>query len=77
MDGAKFELDRAALTKHAIILGATGSGKTVLSKVIVEEAACRAFPPLPSTQKETSAPCVQSAIFDFSKWSGKEADAEE
>ena len=32
-DGAKFEVDLVSLTKHAIILGATGSGKTVLSKV--------------------------------------------
>ena len=28
MEGTKFELDRASLTKHAIILGATGSGKS-------------------------------------------------
>lgn len=76
MDGAKFELDRASLTKHAIILGATGSGKTVLSKVIVEEAALQGIPTFAIDPKgDIGNLAFKSASFDFSKWSGKEADA--
>jgi len=76
MDGVKFELDRASLTKHAIILGATGSGKTVLSKVIVEEAALQGIPTFAIDPKgDIGNLAFKSAGFDFSKWSGKEADA--
>jgi hypothetical protein len=75
-DGSKFELDRASLTKHAIILGATGSGKTVLSKVIVEEAALLGIPTFAIDPKgDIGNLAFQSASFDFSRWSGKEADA--
>ncbi|TLY09697.1 MAG: DUF853 family protein, partial [Thaumarchaeota archaeon] len=76
MDGSKFELDRVSLTKHAIILGATGSGKTVLSKVIVEEAALQGIPTFAIDPKGDIANLAfKSASFDFTKWSGKEADA--
>ncbi|HEX2557841.1 MAG TPA: helicase HerA-like domain-containing protein, partial [Nitrososphaera sp.] len=75
-DGSKFELDRASLTKHAIILGATGSGKTVLSKVIVEEAALLGIPTFAIDPKgDIGNLAFQSANFDFSRWSAKEADA--
>jgi hypothetical protein len=75
-DGSKFELDRASLTKHAIILGATGSGKTVLSKVIVEEAVLLGIPTFAIDPKgDIGNLAFQSANFDFSQWSGKEADA--
>lgn len=76
MDGTKFEIDRASLTKHAIILGATGSGKTVLSKVIVEEAALQGIPTFAIDPKgDIGNLAFKSASFDFGKWSGKEADA--
>lgn len=76
IDGTKFELDRASLTKHAIILGATGSGKTVLSKVIVEEAALQGIPTFVIDPKgDIGNLAFKSAAFDFGKWSGKEADA--
>ncbi len=76
MDGTKFELDRASLTKHAIILGATGSGKTVLSKVIVEEAALQGIPTFAIDPKgDIGNLAFKSATFDFSRWCGKEADA--
>ncbi|HLG37620.1 MAG TPA: helicase HerA-like domain-containing protein, partial [Nitrososphaera sp.] len=75
IDGIKFELDRASLTKHAIILGATGSGKTVLSKVIVEEAALQGIPTFAIDPKgDIGNLAFKSANFDFVKWSGKEAD---
>jgi hypothetical protein len=76
IDGTKFEIDRASLTKHAIILGATGSGKTVLSKAIVEEAALQGIPTFAIDPKgDIGNLAFKSASFDFAKWSGKEADA--
>ena len=76
IDGTKFEIDRASLTKHAIILGATGSGKTVLSKVIVEEAALQGIPTFAIDPKgDIGNLAFKSPSFDFGKWSGKEADA--
>ena len=76
IDGTKFELDRMSLTKHAVILGATGSGKTVLSKVMVEEAALRGIPTFAIDPKgDIGNLAFKSADFDFSRWSGKDADA--
>lgn len=75
-DSSKFEIDVASLTKHAIILGATGSGKTVLSKVLVEEAALQGIPTFAIDPKgDIGNLAFKSATFDFSKWSEKEADA--
>ena len=75
-DGSRFEVDRLSLTKHAIILGATGSGKTVLSKVIVEEAALQGIPTFAIDPKgDIGNLAFQSPDFDFTKWSAKEADA--
>ena len=76
IDGTKFEIDSSSLTKHAIILGATGSGKTVLSKVIVEEAVLQGIPTFAIDPKgDIGNLAFKSANFDFAKWSGKEADA--
>ncbi|HVX03085.1 MAG TPA: helicase HerA-like domain-containing protein [Nitrososphaera sp.] len=73
---SKFEIDAASLTKHAIILGATGSGKTVLSKVLVEEAALLGIPTFAIDPKgDIGNLAFTSATFDFSRWSEKEADA--
>ncbi|WP_415281080.1 helicase HerA-like domain-containing protein [Candidatus Nitrososphaera sp. FF02] len=75
-DGAKFEVDLVSLTKHAIILGATGSGKTVLSKVLVEEAALQGIPTFAIDPKgDIGNLAFKSEKFDFSRWSEKEADA--
>lgn len=76
VDSSKFEVDISWLTRHAIILGATGSGKTVLSKVIVEETALQGIPTFAIDPKgDIGNLAFKSATFDFSKWSGKEADA--
>lgn len=76
VDTSKFEVDLSSLTRHAIILGATGSGKTVLSKVVVEEAALQGIPTFAIDPKgDIGNLAFKSAAFDFSKWSGKEADA--
>lgn len=75
-DGRKFEVDLPALTRHSIILGATGSGKTVLAKAIVEEAALRGVPTFAIDPKgDIGNLAFKSASFDFAKWSAKEADA--
>lgn len=72
IDDSKFEVDRTSLTKHSIILGATCSGKTVLSKVIVEEAALQGIPTFAIDPKgDIGNLAFKSANFDFSKWSGK------
>lgn len=77
IEGTRFEIDPGALTKHAIILGATGSGKTVLAKVLVEEAAIRGIPTFAIDPKgDIGNLAFRSAVFDFSRWSGKEADAQ-
>jgi hypothetical protein len=75
-DCSKLKLEPSSLTKHAIILGATGSGKTVLSKVIVEEAAIHGIPTFAIDPKgDIGNLAFKSADFDFSRWSAKEADA--
>lgn len=75
-DDAKFEVDPLSLTTHAIILGATGSGKTVLSKVMVEEAALMGIPTFAIDPKgDIGNLAFQSPDFDFSNWSAREADA--
>ena len=76
VDDSKFEVDLSSLTRHTIILGATGSGKTVLSKVMVEEAALQGIPTFAIDPKgDIGNLAFKSASFDFSGWSGKEADA--
>lgn len=42
--GKPFELDPQNLKKHFVALGASGSGKTVLCKAIIEEAALKGIP---------------------------------
>lgn len=43
-DGGAVELPGAALVRHVMALGASGSGKTVFCKVVVEEAVRRGIP---------------------------------
>ncbi len=42
--GARFEIDLGLLVKHAGIFGSTGSGKTVLGKILMEEMALQKIP---------------------------------
>lgn len=42
--GDRFEIDPALLVKHAGIFGSTGSGKTVLGKILMEEMALQKIP---------------------------------
>ena len=45
-DGNAFTLDPKLLLKHGVVLGATGSGKTVMCKNLIEEAAKSGIPTL-------------------------------
>ena len=42
--GARVDLPEEDLLRHAVILGSTGSGKTVLAKAMLEEAVCAGIP---------------------------------
>jgi hypothetical protein len=73
--GQDFSIDPSVLTKHAIVLGATGSGKTVLSKAIIEEAASRGIPVLAIDPKgDISCLAMCSKDFSFRPWSDVEAE---
>jgi hypothetical protein len=74
--GKKFTIDPSVLTKHAIVLGATGTGKTVLCKAIIEEAALRGIPVLAIDPKgDISCLAICSKDFSFRPWSDVEADS--
>ena len=74
--GKDFGIEPSVLTKHAIVLGATGSGKTVLCKAIIEEAALRGIPVLAIDPKgDISCLAISSADFSFRPWSDVEADS--
>ena len=63
------------LTKHTLVLGATGSGKTVLCKAIIEEAALRGIPVLAIDPKgDISCLAISSKNFQFRPYSDVEAD---
>ncbi|PKK81723.1 MAG: hypothetical protein CVT47_00930, partial [Thermoplasmata archaeon HGW-Thermoplasmata-2] len=44
VSGQLAQLPLSALKKHVVVLGASGSGKTVMGKVIIEEAALNHVP---------------------------------
>ena len=74
--GKEFDIDPAVLTKHALVLGATGSGKTVFCKAIIEEAALRGIPVIAIDPKgDISALAIRSKDFQFRPYSDVEADA--
>jgi hypothetical protein len=74
--GKKFEIDPSVLTKHALVLGATGSGKTVFCKAIIEEAALKGIPVLAIDPKgDIACLAIASKDFQFRPYSDVEADA--
>ena len=73
--GKKFEIDPSILTKHALVLGATGSGKTVFCKAIIEEAALKGIPVLAIDPKgDIACMAIASKDFQFQPYSDVEAD---
>ncbi len=67
-------MDSVSLTKHAIVFGATGSGKTVLGKSIIEEASSRGVPILAIDPKgDIGCLGIRSEQFKFRPYSDIEA----
>jgi len=75
LGNGEFTIDVDTLTKHAIVLGATGSGKTVLCKAIVEELALAGYPIVAIDPKgDISTLAIASEDFEFRPWSDVEAE---
>ncbi|RLF25394.1 MAG: hypothetical protein DRM97_02000, partial [Thermoprotei archaeon] len=73
-DGTRFELEKNSLCRHVVVLGATGCGKTVLCKAIVEEVALEGIPVLALDPKgDVSALAISSPNLYFRPWSDIEA----
>jgi len=69
-----FTVDPSSLTKHCIVFGATGSGKTVLCKDIMEEASTGGIPVLAIDPKgDIGCLGIRSEKFDFRPYSDLEA----
>src|SRR5713226_7847323 len=74
-EGKQFTIDPSSLTKHTIVFGATGSGKTVLCKSIMEEASARGVPILAVDPKgDIGCLAIRSENFDFRLYSDHEAE---
>ena len=74
IDGTVLTIDPASLTKHSVVFGATGSGKTVLCKAIIEEAASRGIPVLAIDPKgDIGCLAIRSLGFSFRPFSDVEA----
>ena len=72
--GRDFTIDPSSLTKHTIVFGATGSGKTVLCKSIIEEASARGVPILAMDPKgDIGCLAIRSENFGFRPYSDPEA----
>src|SRR5216684_3403803 len=73
-EGKQFTIDPSSLTKHTIVFGATGSGKTVLCKSIMEEASSRGTPVLAIDPKgDIGCLGIRSENFSFRPYSDNEA----
>ncbi len=73
-EGRPFSLDSSALTKHCIVFGATGSGKTVLCKNIIEAASTSGVPVLALDPKgDIGCLAIRSHEFTFRPFSDIEA----
>ena len=73
-DGKPFTVDPSSLTKHTVVFGATGSGKTVLCKSIMEEASSQGTPVLAIDPKgDIGCLAIRSENFSFRPFSDNEA----
>ncbi len=73
-EGKPFLVDPSGLTKHCIVFGATGSGKTVLCKNIIEQAATADVPVLAIDPKgDIGCLAIRSTDFSFRPFSDVEA----
>jgi len=77
-DKKKFYLEPDKLTRHAIVVGATGSGKTVICKNIVEQAVLNNIPIVIIDPKgDIGTLAIASKTLNFRPWSDTEAEAKE
>jgi len=74
----KLNYNLSLLTRHTAILGTTGSGKTVMSKILLEEAMLNGIPVIAIDPKgDVSGICVAREGFDFRPFIGNnKANAE-
>jgi hypothetical protein len=71
-----FYYDLDALTRHAAILGTTGSGKTVMCKVLVEEALIKGIPVIAIDPKgDIGGLAIANEQFDFRPFVKSESEA--
>jgi len=64
--GKKLFYELNSLTRHAVVLGTTGSGKTVMGKVLMEEAMQKGIPILAIDPKgDLGGLSVSDPDFDF------------
>ncbi len=74
-DGQRFTLNSDLLLKHGVVLGATGSGKTVMCKTLIEEAALTRVPTLAIDPKgDIGGLALAFPELDFRPWSDTEAE---
>lgn len=71
LNGKKLDYDLSLLTRHTAILGTTGSGKTVMSKILLEEALLNGIPVIAIDPKgDVSGICIAKEDFDFRPFVG-------
>ncbi len=74
LEGRPFTIDPSSLSKHCVVFGATGSGKTVLCKNIMEEMSSRGIPILAVDPKgDIGCLGIRSLDFSFRPYSDVEA----
>jgi hypothetical protein len=74
LEGRPFTVDPSSLSKHCVVFGATGSGKTVLCKNIMEETSTRGIPILAIDPKgDIGCLGIRSLDFNFRPYSDVEA----
>ena len=72
--GSSFTIESDELVNHVLVLGATGSGKTVLCKAIIEELALSGYPVIAIDPKgDVGCLAMRSKNLDFRPWSDMEA----
>ncbi len=69
--GKRLNYNLSLLTRHTAILGTTGSGKTVMSKILLEEAMLNSIPIIAIDPKgDVSGICIARKDFDFRPFVG-------
>lgn len=76
-DDTPFLFNSDFFTKHAVVFGATGSGKTVMCKNIIEESAMQGIPVIAIDPKgDIGGLAMFNEEFNFGKWTQEDARAQ-